>query len=161
MLIQIDPSSDQPLYEQLTRQMTFLIAQRAYREHELVPSVREVSKSLAVNPNTVVRAYRHLQEQGILVVRRGMGMAVAESGCERAAAVREGIVEQRIQATLGELRQSGLSEPEIRDTFLKLLDDGTTSELAGRPKGQQPKGQQPPAESKGTHGTGENKETRV
>ena len=77
MLIQIDPSSDLPLYEQLIRQVTFLVAQRAYREHELVPSVREASKSLAVNPNTVVRAYRQLQQDGILVVRRGMGMAVA------------------------------------------------------------------------------------
>ncbi len=124
MLIQIDPSSDQPLYEQLIRQMTFLIAQRAYREHELVPSVREVSKSLAVNPNTVVRAYRHLQEAGILVARRGMGMAVAESGCEKAGAVREGIVSQRIQDTLAELRQSGLPDGEIRNAFLRLLEDG-------------------------------------
>lgn len=124
MLIQIDPSSDQPLYEQLTRQMTFLVAQRAYHEHELVPSVREVSKSLAVNPNTVVRAYRHLQEQGILVARRGMGMAVAESGCLRAAQERESLVSNRIADTLGELRQSGLADSEIRDMFLRLLGDG-------------------------------------
>ena len=127
MLIQIDPSSDQPLYEQLTRQMTFLVAQRAYREHELVPSVREVSKSLAVNPNTVVRAYRHLQEQGILVARRGMGMAVAESGCLRAAQERESLVSNRIADTLGELRQSGLADSEIRDMFLRLLGDGAPS----------------------------------
>ncbi len=125
MLIQIDPSSDQPLYEQLTRQMTFLVAQRAYREHELVPSVREVSKSLAVNPNTVVRAYRSLQHDGILVARRGMGMAVAETGCEKAGAVREEIVSQRIQDTLVELRQSGLADTEIRSTFLRLLDNGS------------------------------------
>lgn len=125
MLIQVDPSSDLPLYEQLIRQMTFLVAQRAYREHELVPSVREVSKSLAVNPNTVVRAYRHLQQQGILVARRGMGMAVAESGCPRAAQQREAIVSERLADTLVELRQSGLADTEIRDTFLKLLEDGS------------------------------------
>lgn len=130
MLIQIDPASDLPLYEQLIRQLTFLVAQRAYREHELVPSVREVSKSLAINPNTVVRAYRQLQQDGILVVRRGMGMAVAEFGCERAAAVREQIVADRIQVTLVELRQSGLSDIEIRDTFLGLLEDGAGSESA-------------------------------
>ena len=130
MLIQIDPSADLPLYEQLTRQVTFLVAQRAYREHELVPSVREVSKSLAVNPNTVVRAYRQLQQDGILVVRRGMGMAVAESGCQRAATVRERIVADRIQITLAELRQSGLPDVEIRNTFLRLLEDGSSSESA-------------------------------
>ena len=128
MLIQIDPSSDLPLYEQLIRQVTFLVAQRAYREHELVPSVRDVSKSLAINPNTVVRAYRQLQEEGILVARRGMGMAVAESGCERAAAVREQIVSDRIQITLVELRQSGLPDNAIRSTFLKLLEDGSSTE---------------------------------
>ncbi len=127
MLIRIDPSSDLPLYEQLIRQVTFLVAQRAYREHELVPSVREVSKSLAVNPNTVVRAYRQLQQDGILVVRRGMGMAVSESGCQRAAAFRERIVADRIQVTLVELRQSGLSDDEIRTAFLRLLDDCSSS----------------------------------
>ena len=125
MLIQIDPSSDLPLYEQLIRQVTFLVAQRAYREHELVPSVREVSKSLAVNPNTVVRAFRHLQQVGILVARRGMGMAVAEAGCQRAAQARETIVSQRIADTLVELRQSGLPDTEIRSTFLRLLEDGS------------------------------------
>jgi GntR family transcriptional regulator len=130
MLIEIDPSSDLPLYEQLTRQVTFLVAQRAYREHELVPSVREVSKSLAVNPNTVVRAYRQLQQNGILVVRRGTGMAVAESGCQRAATVREQIVADRIQITLVELRQSGLPDLEIRNTFLRLLEDASSSEPA-------------------------------
>lgn len=123
MLIQIDPSGDLPLYEQLIRQVTFLVAQRAYREHELVPSVREASKSLAINPNTVVRAYRQLQQDGILVVRRGMGMAVAESGCQRAATVREQIVADRIQTTLAELRQSGLPDSEIRNTFLRLLEE--------------------------------------
>jgi len=128
MLIQIDPASDLPLYEQLIRQVTFLVAQRAYREHELVPSVREVSKSLAVNPNTVVRAYRHLQDQGILVARRGMGMAVAEKGCERAAEEREILVSDRIEDTLGELRQSGLPDTEIRDTFLRLLGDGAPAQ---------------------------------
>ncbi len=138
MLIQIDPSSDLPLYEQLIRQMTFLIAQRAYREHELVPSVREVSKSLAVNPNTVVRAYRSLQDGGILVARRGMGMAVAEAGCERAAVIRQGLVSQRIHDTLAELRRSGLSDTEIRNAFLTLLDDGSYHGSAdGRAAGQQ------------------------
>ena len=128
MLIQIDPSSDMLLYEQLIRQVTFLVAQRAYREHELVPSVREASKSLAINPNTVVRAYRQLQQDGILVVRRGTGMAVAESGCQRAAILRERIVADRIQATLDELRQSGLPDNEIRSTFLRLLEGGSSTE---------------------------------
>ncbi|MHB0960933.1 MAG: GntR family transcriptional regulator [Pirellulaceae bacterium] len=130
MLIRVDPSSDLPLYEQLIRQVTFLVAQRAYREHELVPSVREVSKSLAVNPNTVVRAYRRLQRDGILVVRRGMGMAVAESGCQRAAAEREKIVSQRIQNTLVELRQSGVPDVEIRNAFLGLLEDRSSANSA-------------------------------
>jgi len=130
MLIRVDPSSDLPLYEQLIRQVTFLVAQRAYREHELVPSVREVSKSLAVNPNTVVRAYRHLQQDGILVVRRGKGMAVAEAGCQRAAAEREKIVSQRIQDTLVELRQSGVPDIEIRNTFLGLLGDRSSAKSA-------------------------------
>ena len=126
MLIQIDPSSDLPLYEQLIRQMTFLIAQGAYRADELVPSVREVSKTLAINPNTVVRAYRQLQDDGILTAQRGTGMAVSARGAEKCRAARERMLKDRVRGTVVELRQSGLSDSEIALLFLDQLDHGST-----------------------------------
>ena len=122
MLIQIDPSSDLPLYEQLIRQMTFLIAQGAYRADELVPSVREVSKTLAVNPNTVVRAYRQLQDDGVLVAQRGTGMAVSARGVAKCRDARERILRERVRGTVAELRQSGLSDAEIALLVLDQLD---------------------------------------
>ena len=60
-----------------------------------MPSVRDLARELGVNPNTVVRAYQHLVEAGILTVRRGDGTYVAEtppgfSPAERLGLLREG-----------------------------------------------------------------------
>jgi GntR family transcriptional regulator len=60
-----------------------------------MPSVRDLARELGVNPNTVVRAYQHLVEAGVLTVRRGDGTYVAEtppgfSPAERTSLLREG-----------------------------------------------------------------------
>jgi len=71
MLLHIDPANGLPIYEQIVRQVTFAIANKALRVAEHVPSVREMAGMAAVNPNTVARAYRELQQQGILTTIRG------------------------------------------------------------------------------------------
>ena len=65
MLYHIDPSNGLAIYEQIARQVKFAVAQGALRTGDLVPSVRELAQTLAVNPNTVARAYRDLQSDGV------------------------------------------------------------------------------------------------
>ena len=66
MLISIDASSGLAIYDQIVRQIKFAIASEAVLPGELVPSVRELAKQVAVNPNTVARAYRELQAENVL-----------------------------------------------------------------------------------------------
>ena len=72
--------------------MKFAVAAGVLRPGDLVPSVRELSKQLVVNPNTVARAYRDLQTEGLLEPVRGMGLQVAEGAAERCRLARREFV---------------------------------------------------------------------
>jgi GntR family transcriptional regulator len=67
MFFEINPTNGVAIFEQIARQVKYAVANGALRVGELVPSVRELATKLAVNPNTVARAYRDLQADGFLV----------------------------------------------------------------------------------------------
>ena len=75
MFFQIDFGDTLPIYDQVVRQIKFAVAGGVLKEGELVPSVRELARELTINPNTVARAYRRLQDDGVLDVgsRHGPG----------------------------------------------------------------------------------------
>src|SRR5688500_19739329 len=73
----IDSASRTPIYRQLTRQIREAIAKGKLRSEERLPSVRELSKSLVVNPNTIARVYTELEREGVLTTRQGLGVYVA------------------------------------------------------------------------------------
>ncbi len=77
MFLNINPSNGIAIYDQVVRQVKFAVAQGAVKPGNLVPSVREMARELAINPNTVARAYQQLQTDGVLEQVRGMGLEVA------------------------------------------------------------------------------------
>ena len=83
------------------------------RPGELVPSVRELSKQLVVNPNTVARAYRDLQGEGVLEPVRGTGLQVAAGAPEACRDGRREFVRRRLREALDEARRSNLALDEI------------------------------------------------
>src|ERR1700723_3155852 len=106
MLYQLNTSDDRPIYAQIGDQVKFAVAAGLLRPGELVPSVRELSKQLVVNPNTVARAYRDLQAEGLLESVRGMGLEVAAGAAERCQAARREIVRLRLRRAIEEARQT-------------------------------------------------------
>ncbi|MCA9144036.1 MAG: GntR family transcriptional regulator, partial [Planctomycetales bacterium] len=77
MFLNINPANGIAIYDQVVRQVKFAVAQGAVKPGNLVPSVREMARELAINPNTVARAYQQLQTDGVLEQVRGMGLEVA------------------------------------------------------------------------------------
>ena len=131
MIIKIEPSNGLAIYEQVVRQLKFLIADGALRPGEYVPSVRELAKRLAINPNTVSRAYRQLQDDGVLESQRGMGLQVSHAAQKKCKADRLVLIRQRLRDALSEAMHSGLSADEISNITsdeLKKLDDSHDSE---------------------------------
>ena len=94
MFLQIDPSDGLPIYDQIVRQVKFAVARKAIRPGERVPSVRELARDLAINPNTVARAYQQLQADGVLASVRGMGLEVAEGAVEPCCQERRRLIQR-------------------------------------------------------------------
>ena len=80
MFFAIDFSDGLAVYEQLVRQVKYAVAAGALKPGELIPSVREMARDLAINPNTVARAYRELQNDRVLSSVRGTGLGSRERG---------------------------------------------------------------------------------
>ncbi len=115
MFFSINPSAGLPIYEQVVRQVKFAVAGQVIKPGELVPSVREVARQLAINPNTVARAYRQLQADAVLEAVRGTGLQVAGGAVELCRRERVHLIRRRLREALIEARQSRLDDGEIRE----------------------------------------------
>jgi GntR family transcriptional regulator len=113
MLLHIDARNGLAVYEQIVRQVKFAVADGALRSGDLVPSVREMARDLAINPNTVARAYRQLQDDGVLETVRGTGLAVATAARRQCQAERTKLIRARLRLVLAEAEHSGLDAVEI------------------------------------------------
>lgn len=72
-MIEIDVRSRVPIYEQIINSVKHLSLNGVLGADEKLPSVRELSQQMTINPNTVQKAYQELERQGIIYVKRGQG----------------------------------------------------------------------------------------
>jgi len=121
MFFQVDPANGVAIFDQVVRQVKFAVARGAIRPGNMVPSVRELAKELAINPNTVARAYQQLQSDGVLEGIRGMGLEVAADAVKLCRAERLKLVQGRLRQALLEALQSGLEPDELRGLVEKEL----------------------------------------
>jgi GntR family transcriptional regulator len=131
MLFRINPSTGLPLYLQLMEQIKHAIETGALKAGEQLPTIRKVAEDLVVNPNTVVRAYRELQREGIIELRHGSGAFVSESVGGLAKVTRR--AQTIVQAAVQRLADLGLTVDEIRRLFdNELVLYGTEEVLGGK-----------------------------
>ena len=122
MFIRIEPSNGIAIYDQVVRQIKFAIANGQCRSGELIPSVRDLSRQLAINPNTVSRAYRQLQDDGVLNSVRGMGLQVATGAAKKCRQERLQLIKERVKQVAHEAIASGLSREEFEGMVSKEVD---------------------------------------
>ncbi|MGE5597981.1 MAG: GntR family transcriptional regulator [Bacteroidota bacterium] len=79
MWFHIDPSSGTPIYLQIVEQVKQAVAGGVLKPGQRLPATRDLAIELAVNPNTVVKAYQALEREGLIVLPRGRGAFIAES----------------------------------------------------------------------------------
>src|SRR5919109_3505439 len=83
MLLKPNPSSGVPIYLQLMEQVKHAIETGALRAGEQLPGIRPLAEELVMNPNTVAKAYRELEHEGIIELRHGAGAFVAPPASSR------------------------------------------------------------------------------
>ena len=115
MIFRLNPASGVPLYLQLMEQVKHAVETGALREGDQLPTLRKMAEELVMNPNTVVRAYRELEHEGVIELRHGSGAFIKEPVTGRAGLVRKAQTE--MQATVNRLMALKLSEDEMRRAF--------------------------------------------
>ncbi len=113
MEFQISPSSRLPIYRQLASQIREAVARGKLRVDERLPSVRELSRILVVNPNTVARAYTELERDRVLNTRQGLGVFVAQPRAELATKARKEKLRELLDGFLTEAVYLGFSAEEV------------------------------------------------
>ncbi|WP_146524562.1 GntR family transcriptional regulator [Novipirellula artificiosorum] len=121
MFLSIDVHSDVAIYAQIVRQVKFAVAAGTLRPGQLLPSARTLAGKLAINPNTVARAFTALQADGVVETLRGRGMVIRDDAVAICRREREDVLAERIGVALAESWHAGLDEHKIQAIVQKHL----------------------------------------
>lgn len=113
MQIHISVHDGVPIYLQIVNQIKYLVASDCLKDGEQLPPVRKLAEQLLVNPNTVARAYRQLEQANILTSRQGAGVFISGGGSPLARREKKRIVCERIDMLLAEANQMNLGLEEV------------------------------------------------
>jgi len=122
MELAIDAASREPIYRQLAIQIREGVARGRLAPGDKLPSVRELSQQLVVNPNTIARAYTELEREGVLHTRQGMGVFVARPSTDLTKTARRKRLIEPLDALLTEAIYLGFSRDETRQLFDERAD---------------------------------------
>ena len=117
MLFRPNPSSGVPIYLQLMEQVKHSIETGALRPGEQLPGIRPLAEELVINPNTVAKAYRELEHEGVIELRQGAGAFVSAGARARKSTDRLRAGQAEVAAAVERLRARGVTDDEIRRMF--------------------------------------------
>ncbi len=113
-----------PIYQQILRHVKLGIAGGTIPHGETLPSRRVVSALLGVNPNTVQKAYRLLEEEGLIQSRSGAKSCVAADEAARTR-VRRDLLREEAQSVVAAMKRMGLSRQEALDLIAQHWEEGS------------------------------------
>ena len=119
MQIRIDNASGRPVYQQIIDHVKRDIASGRLTRDEKLPTVRQLAGHIAINPNTIAKAYRQLEQEGIIVTKRGAGAFVANLDSNLSRAVRKRIVCEELERIAVEAFHMQID----RQTLLQWFND--------------------------------------
>jgi len=117
MLLRPNPSTGVPIYLQLMEQVKHAIETGALRPGEQLPGIRPLAEELVINPNTVAKAYRELQHEGVIELRHGAGAFVSRKAAAKKVTETLRAGQMIVEAAVDRLRARGVTDEEIRRLF--------------------------------------------
>ena len=121
----LDGHSGVPVYRQLIDQVQGAIASGALKPGDQLPTVRLVAVELAINPNTVLRAYREMEIRGFLDTQQGTGTFIADRPVEQTKDQKERQLAQLVSEFVSRAGGAGLTVGELIDALKELQPDAT------------------------------------
>jgi len=102
-----------PFYLQIVRQVKYQVASGRLTAGEEIPAIRNLAERLTINPNTVARAYRELEQEGVVVKKRTAGTYIGDRPSPLAKEEQLRILTERVDALLAEAGQMQVSQQEL------------------------------------------------
>jgi GntR family transcriptional regulator len=130
VLISIDAADARPIYVQIMDEIRRAVVLGTVRPDDPLPSVRQLAGELKVNPNTVQQAYRELERDGLVYVRRGQGTFVAEEGAVQTDKERQELARMVADRALREAYRNGLSSGDLVAAIRDAATDSATDAAA-------------------------------
>lgn len=122
-MFQLDLKSRKSIYEQVMDNLKELIMTETLAAGDKLPSVRELSKQITVNPNTVQKAYRELERQGYIYTTSGVGTFVADRSQIHADPRAQKAAEEALAEAFRQLLFLGLPFDEARKIAMDIIDE--------------------------------------
>jgi len=112
-----NPSSGVPIYVQIKEQIRHAIETGALSPGDQLPGIRGLAETLVINPNTVIKVYRELEQEGVLEIRHGLGAFIAARRRGRSKTEELRDAQRSVREFVETLKEQGLEEGEIRRLF--------------------------------------------
>lgn len=123
VVLTIDPRSGVPIYLQLIEQVKRSVALGILQAGEQLPTVKQLALDLTVNPNTVAKAYRDLERDGVIETAPGRGSFVRADGAEESSrAAADDVARDAIERAVREAKSVGLRRSEVRNLLEQALN---------------------------------------
>jgi GntR family transcriptional regulator len=122
MQFQIDNSSSRPVYQQIVDQVKRDIALGKLARDEKLPTVRELAARLVINPNTIAKAFRQLEQEGIIVTRPGSGSFVAALDSSLSKSVRKKVICEQIEHLAVDAIHMQIDKSTLAEWFKTALE---------------------------------------
>ena len=120
-MFQIDLKSRKSIYQQVVDNLKELIIKGILHADDKLPSVRELSKTLLINPNTVSKAYKELEREGYIYTTNGLGTFVADATKASANDKRLDEIKTHLSFYINELFYTGLDEHQATEVVQELI----------------------------------------
>ena len=125
----LDGRSGLSPYQQVVQQVRHALRLGLLREGDQLPKVKEVVAALAINPNTVLKAYRELEHEGLVSARPGVGTFVTATLADNTLAA-HGPLRQDLRRWLGKARKAGLDDESIEALFMSTFRSAAREDIA-------------------------------
>jgi GntR family transcriptional regulator len=135
--LQIDPHSGVPIYRQVMDQVKYYAASGVLKPGAQLPSIRELSKALAVNPTTVVKAYTELEHEGVVEMKQGKGAFLSEAASKMAPDEYARALERLARQLAVEAKQMGAPRELVMRVVEEEIDRISAAESLPPPPGAQ------------------------
>lgn len=121
----INPRNKEPIYAQLVSQLRYFIAIDAISPNESLPSVRQLSVTLGINPNTVQKAYRQMEQEGLIYAIGGSGYFVTDDIDTQRQKQQEEMIDT-LEKSLQKMKESGVDQATIQRIVQSVYQEGKT-----------------------------------